>query len=132
MSDGSVKQELNRFSRWLLVVYFTFIGGFAGWCGPELMTWRNVIVVVFAPIALTLVSLVYSWLPNRNLSLLLLLTPPHLFIGVVSAGGSLLMAWGLAEAVGRLNEPLPRVVISSVGTFLGVVLCLCCYKRRNP
>lgn len=41
MSDSSVKRGLNRFSRWLLVVYFTFIGGFASWCGRDFVTWPN-------------------------------------------------------------------------------------------
>lgn len=132
MSDGSVKQELNRFSRWLLIVYFTFIGGFAGWCGRELMTWRNVIVVVLPPVAITLVSLIHRWLPNRKLFLLLVLAPPHLFLGTIWAGFSLLIAWGIAEAVGGWKALLARVVTCAVMSLVLSALALYAYKPRNP
>jgi len=131
MSDGAVKRDLNRLSRWVLVVLYTFIGGFAGWCGHELMTWRNVIVVVFAPITLTLVSLIRIWLPSRKLGLLLALALPHLFFGAIWAGFSLLTAWCIAEAVGDWKAPLARVVACAVMSSVCIALALYAYKPRN-
>jgi hypothetical protein len=111
-------------------VYVTFVSGFAGWCGSERLTFRNLAVVVVIPIALAAALFLHQCIRNPRPALLLVLAAPLALGSVVLGVMGLLLAWSVAETVGAWESVWARVLVPAVACLVGALVALFVYEKR--